>query len=189
MSRVARAWLGLVLGLCLAPAQAASWSVDLPASELAFYASWEGIEFKGVFHRYRVDLRFDPRDLAGSGFRVRVELASIDSRSADRDEGMVEPEWLDVPHHPEARFATREIRALGPGRYEASGTLTLKGVRRPLTLPFTWKERDDHAEMAARVTLRRTDFKIGEGEWASGEMIGLDVRVEAHLRLVRKGPE
>ena len=37
--------------------------------------------------------------------------------------------------------------------------------------------------MLGSVVIRRTDFRIGEGEWASADGIGLDVKVTVDLSL------
>ena len=120
------------------------------------------------------------------GFDVAVDVTSADSNSADRDAAMADPEWFYYRRYPKARFVTSTIRVVGNDRYEAGGTLTIKGVSRTVVLPFTWKEAQDQARMTGEVILRRTDFGIGEGEWEDGDIIGLDVRVIVDLSLVRR---
>lgn len=47
-------------------------------------------------------------------------------------------------------------------RYLAEGTLTIKGITTPLSLPFTLTIDSDTAEMAGSVTLDRRTFQIGQ---------------------------
>jgi polyisoprenoid-binding protein YceI len=173
----------LLLLLSAGPALAADWSMDPTKSRLGFAATWEGSEFDGVFRRFDPRIRFDPAAPGEGRFEVTVDVASADTQSADRDEGMAGAEWLDSARHPRATYVTSQIRALGGERYEADGTLTIKGIARPLRLPFTWTQSAGQARMQAAVVVRRTDFDVGIGEWASNDPIGIDVRVTVDLTL------
>jgi polyisoprenoid-binding protein YceI len=174
-----------LLLLAALPALAAEWRLDPERSRLAFVATWEGEPFEGVFHRFAGTFVFDPRYLASSRFDVSVDVATADTRNRDRDAAMLEPAWLAANRHPKARFVTTGFRALGDGRYAADGTLTLKGVTRPVTLPFAWHRHGQTATLRGAVTLDRGAFAVGQGELAGGEVIGLDVEVRVDLTLTR----
>jgi polyisoprenoid-binding protein YceI len=81
---------------------------------------------------------------------------------------------------------SKEIRSDGTDRYEARGALTLKGVEHDVSVPFRWSDAGKTAQMRGALTLTRTDFNIGTGEWAVGDVIGLEVDVSFELTLVRK---
>ena len=60
----------------------------------------------------------------------------------------------------------------------AIGTLQLKGFSQPITVPMSWQPLPDGmAKMTGELLVRRNDFSIGSNEWASGEQIGLAVKV------------
>ena len=181
------AWRALAFLLWCGVASAGQWAVDPTTSRLGFVGTWEGTPFEGVFHRFHADIDFDPDSLQRSRFDVQVAVGSADTESSDRDAELIGPTWFGAQAHPEARFVATAFRADGPGRYVAQGTLTLKGISRPLSLPFSWHAQGKAAVLDTEVVLRRTDFKVGEGEWASGETIGLDVRVVGHLSLRPSG--
>jgi polyisoprenoid-binding protein YceI len=184
MRSIALACLCATLTANVAAAEGArAWTVREDGSRLGFVASWEGTEFDGVFHRYTADIRFDPADLADSRFAVDVDVTSTDTQSSDRDEGLADPEWFDYEHYPHATYTTSSIRALDGGRYEATGTLTIKGIAKEITLPFQWDSQDGVAHLHGETTLVRTDFKVGEGEWAEADPVGLDVRVKVDVEL------
>ena len=155
----------------------------LDGGRIGFTASWEGSDFDGVFHRFDAAIAFDPEDLATSCFNVKVDVTSADTQSSDRDDALGDPEWFDFGKHPQATFVTSAFTAAGAGRYEAAGTLTIKGVSHELRFPFTWETHDGKAHLQGETTIVRTDFHIGEGEWSDGDTIGLDVRVHVDLSL------
>jgi polyisoprenoid-binding protein YceI len=183
MRTAVRVWLlGLLLGLPVS-GFAGEWVIDHGASRLVFVATWEGTPFEGVFRRFDARMHFDEARPGTGRFDVTVEVTSADPDSEDLYEGMGGEEWFHFTRFPRARFVTSAIRALGGGRYEAQGTLTVKGVSHEIAFPFTWTESYGRAHMEGEVGLRRTDFGIGTGEWASGEEIGLEVRVLIDLTL------
>ena len=185
MRLFARIVVMLLIGSITGTAHADTWVILTESSRLGFTATFEGAEFDGEFRRYQADLSFDPADLEHSRFKVTVDVASADTGSSDLNEGIALPEWFNLQRYPRAIFVTSAIRRLGPARYEARGTLTIKGVQREVSLPFSWQHAGDKATIEGETVLRRTDFKLGEGEWANGAALSLDVRVWARLRLRR----
>lgn len=183
MKWVACIVLTVLMGPVSTTAHAGNWVILPESSRLGFTATFEGAEFDGEFRRYQAELRFDPADLEHSRFEVTVDITSADTGSSDLNEGMALPEWFNFQRYPRATFVTSAIRRLGPDRYEARGALTIKGIEREVTLPFRWQRSGDQAEIEGETVMRRTDFKLGEGEWASGAALGLDVRVWARLHL------
>jgi polyisoprenoid-binding protein YceI len=170
-------------GICAA----ADWRLTPEASQLEFIATYEGQPVLGAFRRFDVRLAFDPRQPSGSRLEVSVATGSADMNSDDVTQTIKGPEWFDAGRYPEARFTSTDIVQEGPGRYAARGTLSLKGVQRRLTVPITWNESGDTANMRGQLTIRRTDFNIGTGEWASGSMIGLDVVLRFNVKVRKAG--
>jgi polyisoprenoid-binding protein YceI len=175
----------------VSPAQTAAdaqWLVQQADSRLGFVATWEDAEFEGVFPRFTADIFFEPARATAGRFNVTVDVTSADTNSRDRDEAMGEPEWFHFSAYPEATFVSRTVRAVGGSQFEVEGILSIKGVELDLQLPFIWEQDEDRALMQGETTVTRTDFAIGEGEWASGDVIGLDVRIVVDLVLRRAAP-
>jgi len=80
-------------------------------------------------------------------------------------------------------FAPRRYARWGGDRYEAHGALSIKGISKQITLPFTLTQKESQAHMRGEVTVKRTDFNIGAGEWATDPAIGYDVKVIVDLQL------
>ena len=54
---------------------------------------------------------------------------------------------------------------MGDHRYSITGKLTLRGVTREVTVPVLLKEEEAIGIFDGQLTLKRSDFKVGEGEW------------------------
>jgi cytochrome b561 len=169
-------------GLLLAgTAQAANWKVDPAASKLGFRGTLEGAPFDGAFKRFEPSIDFDPADLAAAKVKVSIDIASIGTGAADRDRELPKPEWFDLAHFPKAEFAAEHFERTGPDAYTAAGTLTIRDKAVPVTLPFTLRITGDDAVMDGSVAIDRTQFGIGQGQWAAGDVVGKQVTVTVHL--------
>jgi polyisoprenoid-binding protein YceI len=175
-------WL-CALALATAPAFAADWAMDAPASRLEFIASFEGNAAPGVFKEFDARLRFDPEKPAGGSLEVTVKVTSADMNIADVNKEIRGKDWFDYAGFPQAEFRSTELRRAEGNRYVARGTLSLKGVKQPLEVPFSWVGAGDGATMEGELTLRRGVFGIGAGEWAASDVIGADVKVKFRVKL------
>jgi len=180
-------WLALLAGLLAAAAiqaaVAADWKMDAAGSRLEFAATYEKIPAPGIFKEFDTRLRFDPEKPADGRLDVTIKIASADMASADINKAIAGPEWFDFARHPQATFQANDIRRADGNRYLARGTLALKGVQRPVEVPFTWSAAGDAATMDGEFTVPRSAFGIGTGEWAATSVIGPDVKVKFRVRL------
>jgi polyisoprenoid-binding protein YceI len=175
---------GLLLLLLAGTAAATEWRMDPMASELLFQVYYEGEPAPGNFSRFDTRFQFDPAHPADGKLKVTVKLTSIDMGSAEINDAIQGKEWLDLSKFTEAEFNSAEIIKVGSNRYVAKGTLRLKGVKRAVEVPFTWVPEGKAARMRGELTVDRTAFGVGTGEWASADPISLGVKVRFNVRLL-----
>jgi len=176
----------LLLALAIPAAHAADWKSDPAASKLEFAATFEKAPAPGVFKDFEARMRFDPEKPAGGALDVTINVASADMINADVNKAIAGPEWFDFARFPKAEFRSTDIRGAGGNRYVARGTLSLKGVQQPVEVPFSWSPSADGATLDGELTVKRSAFSIGTGEWKATDVIGPDVKIRFHVRL-RKG--
>ena len=172
-------------GQAVAAAPAPMWVVDQRASKLGFNSSMAGEAFAGQFNRWQAAIRFDPKNLAGSSVQVRIDLASARTGSSDRDEALPGEDWFNVAKFGVATFTARTFRDLGGGRYQAAGTLSLRGVTRPLALAFQLRIQGNQARMVGNTVIDRHAFGVGQGQFAGADSIPFAVRVNVSLNAKR----
>ncbi len=174
-------------------ALAAQWEVVHDESTLGFTATQTGSEFNGTFD-FTADMRFDRNELADSAFDVTIDVTSVETGARRRDQALADQAWFWFDEYPEAYFRTKRIEHKEGTKYEAVADLTIKNNTREVTLPFTWKQNGDTAELEGNVTatmqgglaMDRTRWQVGTGEWASGDTIGQQVEVHVDLLLVQR---
>jgi cytochrome b561 len=160
-----------------------SWNIDPAASKITFAGTQYGMPFEGAFNAWTAEILFDPSDLGSARVRVAVDTTSAKTGDATVDGSLASQSWLDSGAHPEATFESTSFKSTGADAYEATGTLTLKGVSQPLTLPFTLSLEGDTARAEGSVTVDRRAFQIGtdtrDNDSAVSPEIMVTVKVEA----------
>lgn len=154
-------------------------------SSLSFIAIQQGAAFEGSFENFTVEIQFAPGQLETSRLLVTVDLASVDTQYADRDEVLRAPEFFDVMRWPRGRFEAQNFRSLGEDMYEAIGQLMIRDQSHPLVVPFTFSRTDTSANLTGEVVVPRLRYGIGLGDWADTSVIGGDVTVRFNLHLLR----
>jgi polyisoprenoid-binding protein YceI len=169
------------------PRAAPAWIVDGPKSNLGFDSSLAGVRFSGGFRRWDAAIAFDSKDLAASSASVIVDLASAGSGQKERDEVLPTPDWFATAKFPRATYVTTSIRAAGKDRYLATGMLTMKGVSRPVSLPFALTLDHGVATMTGSLPIDRTHWGVGLGQFAGDDLVPHIVTLKISIVARRKG--
>lgn len=168
-----------------APPELASWTMAR-SSTLRFRTSWSGEAIEGGFTRFDGDIAFDPDLLDRSRVEIRVDTGSAFTGDGQRDETLKSADWFSIGAHATATFRADRFRKAGTDRYVATGTLRLKGVTLPVSLPFTLRIDGDKATMRGDATIDRTAYKIGEGDYASTSEIPAAVKLVIAIQAKRR---
>jgi polyisoprenoid-binding protein YceI len=174
----------LAASLCLVPLLGHSAGFVPDKSEISFISKQMGVELQGRFRKFDGDIVFHPNDLAASKARIEVELASIDLGAPESEAEVRGKDWFQVASFPKGVFQSSQIRAKGPDHYEALGKFTLKGITRDLTVPITVHHAGSQTTAEGGFVIRRTDFNIGQGEWADPDAVAIDVAVKFRFTLL-----
>ncbi len=174
----------LVAALLLAfatPAVAAHWNVDAAKSKLGFTVQWSGEPFSARFDSWKANIDFDPANLAASHADVSIAISSEASDETDFDTGLKGAQGFAAAQFPSAHFVTKSFTHKSGNEYVADGTLTLKGMTKQVSLPFTLTINGKQAHMTGTAHLLRTDFGIGQGQWAAPTPVSHDVAVNIDI--------
>lgn len=173
-----------LLLLAAFPAIAADYSVQ-PGSTLGFSGTFQGETFNGEFKQFDATISYDPANLAASKFDVSVDISSVATGDSDRDNALPGDEFFDTATFPKAHFVSTAFRQDGD-KVIAEGTLTMKGVSKPVSLDVGFTPNGSDATLAVTTKLDRSDFNVGTGDYADTSTIGADVTVNGKLNLAAK---
>jgi polyisoprenoid-binding protein YceI len=174
--------------MALAAGAAQAQGVLADKSEIRFVGKQLGVNVEGKFRAFKANIVFAANDLAKSKADIAVDLGSIDLASEDSEKEIKDKLWFDAQRFPVARFVSTSFKSQGADKYEVAGTLSLKGVSAPVTMPFTVK-KDAAGNTVAEgsFSLKRLDFKIGEGAWSDTGTVANDVVVRVRMTLPAAG--
>ena len=130
----------------------------------------------GIFKTFRGTIAFDEQNLAASSFNISIDVASINTGNAMMNKHAKGEDWFDAAKYPEITFTSKKIVKTGAA-YQVSGDLELHGIKKEITIPFTFVNKGTAAIFTGSCSVNRSDFKIGKPGGEVGEAIKIDVSV------------
>lgn len=173
---------GLALfALASSPALAASWTMQPAQSTLGFSGVQTGSPFQGTFGHWNAQISFDPAAPQAAHIKITIATASARTGDTQRDEALPGADWFDAAAFPQAVFEATGFTPEGGANYQTTGTLTIRGIGQKLTLPFSLVVTGNQAVAKGQVALKRTDYGVGQGNWATGDWVSLTAGVNFTL--------
>ena len=156
----------------------------MPAqSELGFVAKQMGVPLNGHFKKFDAQVSFDAAKLASSKVAFTVDMGSATLGAPEMDSELPKAPWFNAPKFPQASFTSSAFKALGGGKYEVAGKLSIKGQAVDVLVPLTMTQTGAVTVATGVLPIKRLAFKIGDGEWADTSMVADDVQVKFKLSL------
>jgi polyisoprenoid-binding protein YceI len=171
-----------------AAAQAPAQKVVLAQSEIAFTSRQMGVPVDGKFRKWDAQIAFDPRKPEAGKVSFSIDAGSAGFGSPETDAEVPKAEWFDVARFPQATFQSSAMKALGGGKFEVAGKLGIKGSTRDVVVPVAMAQAGGTTSATGAFTIKRLDFKIGEGEWADTSLVANDVQVRFKLTVTGIAP-
>jgi polyisoprenoid-binding protein YceI len=170
----------------------------LPAGTFAIDASHSRVGFSAR-HAMVTKVRGSFNDYTGSAviadgaasLSIEINVASIDTRSADRDGHLQSPDFFDVANFPKITFTSTSVKDGGAG-IVVDGNLTIKDVTKPLTIEFeyTGTAKDpfgnDRFGFEGEAEINRKDFGL---TWnaaleTGGILVSENIKIEFEISTI-----
>jgi len=100
--------------------------------------------YYGQFTDVTGELTLDPKAPSQSRLSVRIGTASVNALNDKLDAHLKAPDFLSVEAHPEATFVSTSIEPTSPTTARVNGTLTLRGVAKPVSFDATFNQAGPH---------------------------------------------
>lgn len=140
--------------------------------------SFAGTKAEGTFRGLEGKIQFSPDQLDQSVFDVSVDVSTISTGNNTKNKHARGESWFFADKFPKIRFKTSEIVQEGEN-YVATGTLDMRGVKKEITLPFTFSQQDDTGKFIGTMKVNREDFGI-EGNFF-GFVVGEEFEVNISI--------
>jgi polyisoprenoid-binding protein YceI len=163
-------------------------SVVYDKSRISCVSRQMNVPVEALFRKFTAQIAFDPAKPETSKAQIEIDVASFDLDNAEaNDEARGKP-WFDVRTYPKATFVSTAIRALGGGKFEARGPLTIKGKTLEVVSPFSYREDAGGGVVEGSFAVKRLQYNIGEGAWKDTETVADEVQIRYKIVLAGKAP-
>jgi polyisoprenoid-binding protein YceI len=171
-----------------ASAQPKPATLQPAGSEIAFTTKQMGVPVEGKFGKFSAQIALDPKKPETGSVAFSIDTGSARFGSAELDAEVPKATWLNVPKFPQASFQSSSIKGAGPGKFEVTGKLSIKGSVRDVVVPVQVTQAGGTSTASGAFTIKRLEFKVGEGEWTDTSMLANDVQVRFKLQLSGLAP-
>lgn len=181
----------LALAAPLAIAQTSTWVPDKNHSEVDFSILHMSLsKVRGKFGNIGGTIVMNEADISKSTVNVTIDVTTVDTGVAARDNDLKSPNIFDVAHFPTATFVSTSVAKSGSG-LTVMGNLTLHGVTKPVTLnvegptgPVQGMDKKPHEGFEATTTIKRTDFGVAAKMPAA--VVGNEVQLTINLDMAKQ---
>ncbi len=191
--------LAIILSAALlAPlnALAATYTLDPAHTTIGFKVKHLMIaNVKGVFEKFKGTVSIDESDISKSKVSVSIEMASINTNIAKRDEHLRSGDFFEAAKFPLMTFESTKVEKAGADKLKVTGNLTIKGVTKQVVLNVDGPSDEIKSPQgvakrgaSATATINRSDFGVSWNKKldAGGVVVGEEVQISIDAELDRQ---
>lgn len=179
-----------IISLVLLLLSGTAWADDAykvvpDRSTVGFSISHFASRATGTFHAFDGTLRFSKKLPEQSSISFVVQVNSLDTKSRARDSSIRDKEYFDTATHPTMTFTSTGFRRVKGDRYMVTGTLTIKGHSKPISVPVEltetttlWATGQEALRFQVTFEVDRTEFGVGGESSLLGSEVAIDLDLE-----------
>lgn len=177
-----------ILALAALPALAQDvYRIDPVHSEISFKIRHLLAKTSGRFAKFGGTIKVDTADISKSSVEVSIDVASINTDNAKRDEHLMSADFFDVAKYPTITFKSTSVKEVAKGKLEVTGDFTLHGVTKKITISITNAGTGPGMKPGSvvagfidgAVTINRNDYGIKTYPGALGDDVAISLNIEA----------
>ena len=171
-----------------------TYTIDKAHSDVSFRVRHYASKVRGRFTDFSGAIQADTAKPETSSVVFTIKTASVDTNTADRDNHLRTADFFDAAKYPEITFKSSKITPTGKDTFDVTGTLTMRGVSKEITIPVAYLGSvkdpggNERASFELSTKLNRKDYGINWNKIldAGGVMLSDDVEVTISLETVNK---
>lgn len=197
MTKTRQALILTTMSLLSLPAFGAAYQVDPAHTKVGFEVPHLVIStVEGRFNKFDGKVDLDDKKFENSKFTMKVDVASVDTGVAKRDDHLRADDFFAAKKYPEMKFESTEVKGK-PESFQLTGNLTIRGVTKKVTFDARHLGTvndgfgNDRAAFSAKTKINRKDFGLAFANMMEkgpvvGDEVTIDLRVEATKPLAKK---
>lgn len=149
-------------------------------SKVHFVIKNLGFKTGGDLSGLKAVIKFDLANVAVWSFDATVQSSTIDTDNDTRDGHLKKAEYFDVTKYPTIRISSSKIQTTDqPGVYQFNGSLTMKGVTKPVQFPFKVNTSNGGYLFTGNFEINRRDFGVGGSSVSMADNLKVSLSVLA----------
>lgn len=172
-----------------------AWAIDPSHTGVSFSVRHMMIStVRGEFHKVSGTVDFNADEPAKSAIDVKIDVASVDTRDEKRDGHLKSADFFDAEKFPVMEFKSDKIEELSKTHGKVHGTLTIKGVSKPVVLDVEYNGTQKspwgttNAGFSAKGKINRKDWGLN---WnvaleSGGILVGDDIKIDIEAEIVKQ---
>ncbi|MDQ1645685.1 MAG: hypothetical protein QOJ50_1869 [Cryptosporangiaceae bacterium] len=173
-----------------------TYNLDAAHTRIGFSARHAMVtKVRGAFNEFEGTAVLDGAEPSKSSATVTIKAASIDTRNADRDAHLRSNDFFSMDEFPEITFVSTSVEQADPSTYNVTGDLTIKGITKPVTIPFEftgavvdpWGNQRVGFEGSATVNRKDWGVNFNATLEAGGLLVSEKITLEFEVSAVKVG--
>ncbi len=169
--------------------------IDRQESHLNFTARMIfNLPITGRIQDFDGQLILDDKNPEKSHATITINTASVDTMNPDSDNFIRSKPMLNSAAFPTATLVTKAFNPQSQTALKVSGDLTIKNIKKPLVIPFTYRHGPDKDPDKERVVadssikFSRFDYGIGVDSWSNTTLFQEAIQIDVHLEMICPKP-
>lgn len=149
----------------------------------------------GQFRDFTADVNIDRANPSKSSVELIIQVTSIDTGNANRDNHLRSPDFFDAAKFPTITFRSTAVTPKSKNEFDVTGDLTIHGVTKHITLPvaflgFGKTDKGEKAGFEIETRLNRKDYGVVWNQTLDegGLLLGEEVKISINLEMDKKMP-
>ena len=178
-------------------ALAGDYEMDPAHSRLGFVARHTMFtKVHGQFNEFEGNGHLDPDNAADSRAHVTIQVSSLDTGNAQRDEAL-RRDFFAAAQFPQITFISTAVLKIESTHYRVNGDLSIKGTTKPVTVEFEYTGSAKNPSGATRVGFTGT-VTVNRKDWGmtwnamletGGLLVSDNVTLELDIAAIKLAPD
>jgi polyisoprenoid-binding protein YceI len=175
---------GLLAILTVSAYAAETYKLDPEHTSVVYRVKYSGVTFVyGRFNGPTGTFTYDQSSPSKSSIEMQVDANNIDTAVEKRDNHLKSPDFFDAGEYPLVTFKSTSVKKISSDTYQVTGSLTLLGKSRTLTVNanHTGSGKDPWGNFRrgfeTSFTIKRSDFGMDFMLGGVSDEIGITVSV------------
>lgn len=137
-----------------------------------------GITTGGAFGGLVTRNHFTPANLNASSMEASIDVATVNTDNAAKDEHLRSEDFFDAAHYPKISLRSVAFKHKSGNNFTGTFTLTIKDKSKQIEMPFTYLDKGNTIEFKGTFKISRRDFGVGSASMILSDEVKINIDCE-----------